>query len=113
MAAALPTVGVTAGTGQGRPGTVDASSYHALIRSTLERNWVKPTGVPLGREALVRVRIQSDGTVTPLGISRSSGDATLDGSALEAVRRTGRLSRPLPEGLGNPDYEVVVNFKLE
>lgn len=113
LAAALPTVGVTAGTGQGRPGIVDASSYHALIRSTIERNWSKPTDVAPGREALVRVRIQPDGTVMPLGIFRSSGEASLDTSALEAVRKTSRLPRPLPDGLGNPDYEVVVNFKLD
>lgn len=113
LAAALPTVGVQAGTSQSRAPNPDTATYHGLIRSTLERHWNKPTSVPPGREALVRLRISPDGSLTALGLARPSGDSALDQSALEAVSRAGKLPRPLPEGLGNPDYEVVVNFKLD
>jgi protein TonB len=83
------------------------------VKSVLERNWTKPTlHSPVG-EAFIRIRINPDGSLTPLGISRSSGNAILDESALAAVRAARTVGKPLPEGLGSPNYEVVVNFKLD
>jgi len=37
----------------------------------------------------------------------------MDASVEQAVRSTPRLAKPLPTGLGSPDYIVIIQFKLE
>jgi len=104
-----------AGTGTGRPGSPtgspDADPYNALIKITVERNWDKPS-IPEALQTLVRIRVRPDGSVTLLGLERGSGNPVMDQSVLEAVRRTARIPQPLPAGLGSPDYEVAILFKL-
>lgn len=109
----LQSVGVAGGSGSGAAGSPDGSAYNALIKRTLVANWVKPTASGGGLKTLVKIRVRPDGTVELVGLSDSSGDKAMDQSVLDAVRASGRLGQPLPEGLGSPDYEVVVNFQLD
>ena len=100
----------------GRPDGVadDFSWYRALIKQCIQASWKKPP-IPAGERIYteVEVKISESGAVTFLRISRPSGDPAMDASVEQAVRSTPRLPKPLPAGLGSPDYTVIVQFKLE
>jgi len=100
----------------GRPDGVadDFSWYRALIKQSIQSAWKKPP-IPAGEKIYteVEIKISESGAVTFLRISRPSGDSAMDTSVEQAVRSTPRLSKPLPTGLGSPDYIVIIQFKLE
>jgi len=100
----------------GRPDGVadDFSWYRALIKQCIQASWKKPP-IPAGERIYteVEVKISESGAVTFLRVSRPSGDPAMDASVEQAVRSTPRLPKPLPAGLGSPDYTVVIQFKLE
>ena len=100
----------------GRPDGVadDFSWYRALIKQCIQSSWKKPP-IPAGEKIYteVEIKISESGAVTFLRISRPSGDPAMDASVEQAVRSTPRLPKPLPAGLGSPDYTVIVQFKLE
>ena len=101
---------------EGRPDGIadDFSWYRALIKQTVQAKWKKPP-IPSGEKIIAEaaIRIAPDGTVTFLNLSKSSGDAVMDASVEAAVRAAARIPRPLPLGLGSPDYTVIIQFKLE
>jgi len=101
---------------EGRPDGIadDFSWYRALIKQTVQAKWKKPP-IPSGEKIIteVAIRIAPDGTVTFLNLSKPSGDAAMDASVEAAVRSAAKLPRPLPDGLGTPDYTVIIQFKLE
>ena len=100
----------------GRPDGVadDFSWYRALIKQSIQSAWKKPP-IPAGEKIYteVEIKIAFDGSVTFIKLSRPSGDPAMDASVEQAVRSTPRLPKPLPAGLGSPDYTVIVQFKLE
>jgi TonB family protein len=100
----------------GRPDGVadDFSWYRALIKQSIQSAWKKPP-IPTGEKIYteVEIKIYESGAVTFLRISRPSGDSAMDTSVEQAVRSTPRLAKPLPAGLGSPDYTVIIQFKLE
>ena len=100
----------------GRPDGVadDFSWYRALIKQSIQSAWKKPP-IPAGEKIYteVEIKISESGAVTFLRISRPSGDSAMDTSVEQAVRSTPRLAKPLPAGLGSPDYIVIIQFKLE
>ena len=101
---------------EGRPDGVadDFSWYRALIKQTVQAKWKKPP-IPSGEKIIteVAIRIAPDGTVSFLNVSKPSGDAAMDASVEAAVRAAAKIPRPLPDGLGSPDYTVIIQFKLE
>ena len=100
----------------GRPDGVadDFSWYRALIKQSIQSAWKKPP-IPAGEKIYteVEIKISDSGAVTFIRISRPSGDSAMDTSVEQAVRSTPRLAKPLPTGLGSPDYTVIIQFKLE
>ena len=100
----------------GRPDGIadDFSWYRALIKQSIQSAWKKPP-IPAGEKIFteVEVKIAPSGAVTFQKISRPSGDPAMDASVEQAVRSTPRLAKPLPAGLGSPDYTVIIQFKLE
>ena len=100
----------------GRPDGIadDFSWYRSLIKQCIQSSWKKPP-IPAGEKIYteVEIKISESGAVTFLRISRPSGDPAMDSSVEQAVRSTPRLPKPLPAGLGSPDYTVIVQFKLE
>jgi len=100
----------------GRPDGVadDFSWYRALIKQSIQSAWKKPP-IPAGEKIYteVEIKIAFDGSVTFIKLSRPSGDPAMDASVEQAVRSTPRLPKPLPPGLGSPDYIVIIQFKLE
>ena len=100
----------------GRPDGVadDFSWYRALIKQSIQSAWKKPP-IPAGEKIYteVEIKIALDGSVTFIKLSRPSGDPAMDASVEQAARSTPRLAKPLPPGLGSPDYTVIIQFKLE
>ena len=100
----------------GRPDGIadDFSWYRALIKQCIQSSWKKPP-IPAGEKIYteVEIKISESGAVTFLRISRPSGDPAMDASVEQAVRSTPKLPKPLPAGLGSPDYTVIIQFKLE
>ncbi|CAM8645978.1 TonB Periplasmic protein TonB, links inner and outer membranes [Candidatus Methylacidiphilaceae bacterium] len=100
----------------GRPDGIadDFSWYRALIKQSIQSAWKKPP-IPAGEKIYteVEIKISESGAVTFLRISRPSGDSAMDTSVEQAVRSTPRLAKPIPSGLGSPDYTVIIQFKLE
>jgi len=100
----------------GRPDGIadDFSWYRALIKQSIQSAWKKPP-IPAGEKIYteVEIKIAPSGAVTFQKISRPSGDPAMDASVEQAVRSTPRLPKPLPNGLGSPDYTVIIQFKLE
>ena len=113
------------GTGTGAWGSPDGEAseqarYHALIKDAITRHWQRPrqtteqAASPENRlETAICVRIQPDGTLEFVEISNPSGNAEMDDSVRQAAESVGKLPEPLPAGLGAPDYEVTIQFKLE
>lgn len=120
LASKLPTEqGGGGGDGAGNAGRPDGiaddfSWYRALIKQSIQSAWKKPP-IPAGEKIYteVEIKIAFDGSVTFIKLSRPSGDPAMDASVEQAVRSTPRLPKPLPPGLGSPDYTVIVQFKLE
>lgn len=115
LAGKVGTTGVSGGTGAGKPGdpngNPNADPYNALIKITLERAWNKPS-IPEALQTYVNIRVKPDGRIQFEGLQKSSGNTEMDATVIEAVHKVPRMPQPPPAGLGNPDYVVTINFKL-
>jgi colicin import membrane protein len=91
------------------PTVVDAEmSEVAELKKHIEQNWYRPPGIK-GLDELsiiVLVRVNRDGTISSLEVSRSSGQAFFDDSLLRAVRK----SVPLP--IPADKYDLFRNIEL-
>lgn len=76
-------------------------SIDDLIVSRVSQQWQRPPTVRNGISVEVIFQARPDGVITGASISRSSGDPAFDQSAVDAVRRVGRI----PE-LGQLDRAV-------
>ena len=62
--------------------------------------------------ALLEIKIDRSGRIIDVNLSRSSGNATMDGSIMTAARQILKVD-PLPKGLGTSGgYTVNIAFKL-
>ncbi len=95
---------------QSSPTPNEIAAYRALIKRILYASWTRPTGLNSKLEATVDVRVQPDGELKLVGLRESSGNDRFDQSALAAVRAVRKIPRPLPAGMGDPDYLVPVIF---
>jgi len=71
-----------------------AVRYQALIRDRVERNWLRPVGLPDGLQCTLLVRLDPFGEVLEARIVRSSGNSLFDRSAEAAVRKASPLPVP-------------------
>ncbi len=87
-------------------------SYVANALKEFSRNFHVPPEEQRAVECVVKFRIQKDGTITSIQVSRSAG-AKLDGYAVDAVKAASPLS-PLPDGFPGryTNREVTFSFQL-
>lgn len=82
-----------------------SASYLGLISGLIRKNWSIPETVPKNLEAVVSVRILSNGQIIVEGFEKSSGNTLFDSSVLKALRN----SSPLPP----PKTEVIVGLRFK
>lgn len=70
---------------------VTAQSYVALMAQRIERNWSRPPSARTGMQCELRIQLVPTGQVVSVTVTRSSGNAAFDRSAVAAVERVGRF----------------------
>lgn len=68
-----------------------AGSLDDLIINLITQNWQRPMSARRGMSVELLIQMLPDGTITNASVSRSSGDAPFDNSAVAAVRNVGRI----------------------
>ncbi|EJO94981.1 TonB family protein [Ectopseudomonas mendocina DLHK] len=68
-----------------------AGNLDDLIINLITQNWQRPMSARRGMSVELLIQMLPDGTVTNASVSRSSGDAPFDSSAVAAVRNVGRI----------------------
>jgi outer membrane biosynthesis protein TonB len=120
LGAKLEAEGTDKGTTTGPDGSThsnnnDFAEFKNLIHDKVMSEWSVPNSVdPTAVDPLVRIHIDKDGYVPPDSVSleRSSNNLAIDQSALEAARKLGHLSEPLPDGFP-PDTSISFNLQQQ
>jgi TonB family protein len=93
----------------------DFGWYAAMLHDRFYSRWDQPTSIVTATSsfsAIVKIRIEKDGTISDVSLAQSSGNDVMDQSVMEAARKVTQVD-PLPEGLGEGGaYEVKINFEL-
>ena len=84
-------------------GDQTAGNFDDLIRMRAAENWTRPPSARNNMSVTLRVNMLPDGTITAATVSRSSGDAPFDSSAVAAVKNIGRLTEM--QGLSAQDFQ--------
>lgn len=102
-----------AGTASGAGGGSALASYLTLVDWKIQQNWV-PLGAsgPTEIVVVVRFRVLRSGQVRDVELETSSGNASLDTSALRAVRQSLPLP-PFPNLLTEPSLDLRYRFVME
>jgi TonB family protein len=105
-----PATGVGSGAAPGAGGGSVLASYLTLVDWKIDRNWV-PVGAPGSPEmvVVVRFRVLRSGQVRDVELEATSGNASLDASALRAVRQSLPLP-PFPNLLTEPSLDLRYRF---
>ncbi|MGB9822712.1 cell envelope integrity protein TolA [Thermodesulfovibrio sp.] len=91
--------------GQNTKGSEVSPGYLALISGIIRQHWSVPDTVPRNLEAVVSVRILSNGKVLIEGFEQKSGNILFDSSVVRAIKN----SSPLPP----PKNEVIVGLRFK
>lgn len=74
-----------------RQGLQQAARLDDLIVQLVSQNWSRPDAARNGMQVVLDVEFLADGTISRVVLSRSSGNAAFDNSALAAVRNVVRV----------------------
>ena len=88
-------------------------SYVDAVRNRISSNWLQSTVDPTVRwapRANFTFQVLKDGTVTNVQMTQSSGNSSVDRSALRAIQSSSPVS-PLPSGY--PGNSVTVEFYFD
>jgi TonB family protein len=101
--------------GSGEGAASEFGWYGNMLHDRFYSEWVQPTTVVASNaklSALVKIRIEKDGTVSDFKVIKPSGNVVIDES-VEAVAKRVTQVDPLPTGLGGDHYDVQINFELD
>ncbi len=85
-----------------------------MIHDKFYSHWQRPTSVVRTAEkitAVVKVRIEKDGRISNVTLTRSSGNVVMDDSVVAAAKLVTRID-PLPAAIGDSFYDVPIEFEL-
>jgi TonB family protein len=103
------------GVANGSGGSSEFGWYGSMLHDRFYSEWIQPTTVIASGTkitALVKIRIEKNGTISDFKLARPSGNVVFDES-IEAVAKRVTQVDPLPAGLGNGDhYDVNINFEV-
>ena len=107
-------IGVGSGAGPGKgtgSGGFPYSWYLVSVKAKLWREWSRWAGSSQPHNCVVTFSIQRDGSVEKVSLRQSSGDPFYDQMAVRSVNYSTPFP-PLPEGYGQGDLELYVEFKF-
>lgn len=87
-----------------------AGNFDDLIRMRAAEGWTRPPSARNNMSVTLRVNMLPDGTITAVTVSRSSGDAPFDNSAVAAVKNIGRLTEM--QGLSAQEFQPYRSFMM-
>jgi len=87
-----------------------AGDFDDLIRMRAAQGWTRPPSARSNMSVTLRVNMLPDGTITAVNVSRSSGDAPFDNSAVAAVKNIGRLTEM--QGLSAQEFQPYRSFTM-
>lgn len=87
-----------------------AGNFDDLIRMRAAEGWTRPPSARNNMSVTLRVNMLPDGTITAATVSRSSGDAPFDNSAVAAVKNIGRLTEM--QGLSAQEFQPYRSFTM-
>ncbi|SDS71951.1 Cell division and transport-associated protein TolA [Halopseudomonas xinjiangensis] len=96
-----------------------AASYDDVIRRYVSEQWRRPPTARNGMVVEVRISMLPTGQITDVVVTRSSGDAGFDQSAVQAVKNVGRipemqqLSRENPATFDREYRNKLLRFRPE
>ena len=86
-----------------------------MLRDRFYARWDQPLSLAQSGGNLattILIKIDRNGNIASVKVTKSSGNSMLDESAMTAARRVSQVD-PLPKGLGDGNgYEVPIEFKL-
>jgi len=91
-------------------GDQTSGNFDDLIRMRAAENWARPPSARNNMSVTLRVNMLPDGTVTAATVTRSSGDAPFDSSAVAAVKNIGRLTEM--QGLSAAEFQPYRSFTM-
>lgn len=80
-----------------------ANSYIALIQQRIEQNWSRPPSARNDMQADLTIQMVPTGDIIDVVLKKSSGNSAFDRSAIQAVKKTGRI--PEMKDLPTRDFE--------
>ena len=90
------------------------TTFDALIQQRVRRAWALPPNVSSDMVVTLEIDLLPTGEVLSVRLLRSSGHGALDRSALDAVRRVGRLPVPDDPQLFERHYRrFIFDFRPE
>ncbi|MCQ4311958.1 cell envelope integrity protein TolA [Pseudomonas stutzeri] len=91
-------------------GDQTSGNFDDLIRMRAAEGWTRPPSARNNMSVSLRVNMLPDGTITAVSVSRSSGDAPFDNSAVAAVKNIGRLTEM--QGLSAQEFQPYRSFTM-
>lgn len=88
--------------------------YYTEVWDKIRNNWALPDGMVRDRkdlQAIVIIRIGSDGKLIHIEFEKKSGDEFFDQSVMKAIRRSDPLP-PLPKEYNMGNHEIGIRFNL-
>ncbi len=85
-----------------------SGNFDDLIRLRAAEGWTRPPSARNNMTVQLQVNMLPDGTITNVGVSRSSGDVPFDNSAVAAVKNIGRLTEM--QGLSPQEFQPYRSF---
>ena len=89
--------------------------YLSKVKEKVERNWIRPPGIPPGQRLQVSIRFQIDergGVINPRR-TKSSGIMLADKSCMQALIKAAPFERPTPVVLQNLREEGGIELTFE
>ncbi len=100
--------------GAGSPNGISVRLYQMEVEMRIKGNWSYPVaaGNQTALEAVVIIKVGSDGTIMKSRFEARSGDNIFDQSVMKAIERSDPLP-PFPEGYRRSYDEIEINFNLK
>jgi TonB family protein len=91
----------------------DIDRYSGLIKAAIARYWLVPPNLDKNLTAIIAVRVAPGGTVLDAQVVKSSGNASLDQSALTAINKASPLPVPDDPNLFDQFRELRLTVRPE